>query len=128
MDDYNPLKAPAPEEWLALDEDERLELVKDYHRRARIRVPNLEVHAVAHSIVENQIALGDETPAQRAAERLMKQGLDRHEAIHAIGSVLMANIFDLMKSPTSAGDPNPSYFAELEALSAESWRREFGSR
>jgi hypothetical protein len=127
MERYDPLEAPDPEEWLALDEGERLELVKDYHRRARIRVPNLEVHAVAHTIVENQIALEDETPAQRAAERLMNEGLDRHEAIHAIGSVLMGHIFDLMKTPTSGGDPNPGYFAELEALSAEGWRREFGS-
>jgi hypothetical protein len=127
MEHYDPLEAPDPEEWLALDEGERLELVKDYHRRARIRVPNLEVHAVAHTIVENQIALEDQTPAQRAAERLMNEGLDRHEAIHAIGSVLMAHMFDLMKKPTSGGDPNPRYFAELEALSAEGWRREFGS-
>jgi hypothetical protein len=39
----------------------------------------------------------------------------------------MTHIFDLMKKPTAGGDPKPRYFAELEALSAEGWRREFGS-
>jgi hypothetical protein len=123
---YNPLKGPDPEEWLALDEAKRLELIKDYHRRKRVRLPNLKLHAAIHSIVENQIALGDETPAQRAAERLMRQGLDRHEAVHAIGSVLMGYVLDIAETPPADGDPNPRYFAELEALSVESWRREFG--
>ena len=86
---YDPLIAPTPEEWLALTETERMRLAVDYHRRARVRLPNLRVHAVVHAIVEAQIAMGDETPAQRIAQRLMDEGLDRHEAIHAIGSVLM---------------------------------------
>jgi len=32
---YDPLEAPDPEEWLELDEHERIELVRDYHGRAR---------------------------------------------------------------------------------------------
>ena len=52
MQRYDPLKAPDPEEWLALDEQERMELVQDYHRRMRIRLPNAKLHAVAHAIVE----------------------------------------------------------------------------
>jgi hypothetical protein len=123
MQRYDPLEAPDPREWLALDEDERLELVKDYHRRARIRLPNLALHATAHAIVENQIVLGDETPARRTAERLMREGLDRHETIHAIGSVLMAHIYNVMKAPLAGADPNAEYYAELERLTAEKWRR-----
>ena len=126
MQRYDPLKEPDREEWLALDDDERRMLVEDYHRKARIRVPNMTMHAVVHVIVESQIALGEETPAQRIALRLMDEGLDRHEAIHAIGSVLMGNMLDLVKSPGSGGDPNPAYFAELERLTAESWRRDYG--
>jgi hypothetical protein len=30
---YDPLKAPDPEDWLALDEQERIELARDYRRR-----------------------------------------------------------------------------------------------
>jgi len=117
MQHYDPLDAPDCEEWLALDEQERIALARDYHGRARIRVPNVAVHA----IVETQIALGDETPARRTAQRLMDEGLDRHEAIHAIGSVLVEFMTDLMKAPKSGTDPNVAYFAVLERLTAANW-------
>jgi hypothetical protein len=35
--------------------------------------------------VDAQISLGAETPTGRIAQRLMSEGLDRHDAIHAIG-------------------------------------------
>jgi len=123
MDQYDPLNAPDAEEWLALDESERLALVRRFHQRARLRLPNLTVHAVAHAIVENQIALGDETPVARTALRLMAEGLDRHQAIHAIGAVLFGTINDMTKQPAANADPNQRYYAELEQLSAESWRQ-----
>ena len=123
MQRYDPLEAPDPEEWLALDEQERVDLVWDYHRRARIRLPNAKVHAVLHAIVEAQIALADETPARRTAQRLMDEGLDRHEAIHAIGLVLAEFMHDLLKEPLSDTSPNVPYFAALERLTAEDWRR-----
>ena len=123
MQHYDPLEAPAPEEWLALDEQERIDLVRDYHRRARIRLSNAKVHATFHAIVETQIALADETPARRTAQRLVDEGLDRHEAIHAIGSVLAGFIHDLLKAPESYTEPNAPYFAALERLTAEDWRR-----
>ena len=40
MQRYDPLEAPKPEEWLGLDERERIDLARDYHRSARIRLPN----------------------------------------------------------------------------------------
>jgi hypothetical protein len=120
---YDPLKAPDPKEWLALDEQERTELVRDYHRRKGIRVPNATLQATAHAVVETQIALTDETPARRTAQRLMDEGLDRHEAIHAIGMVLFESIYDVMKAPASGSDPNAPYFAALERLTAEDWRQ-----
>ena len=61
---YDPLEAPEPEEWLAIDEAERIHLAQDYHRRTRVRLPNEKLHAVFHVVVENQIALGDEMPVQ----------------------------------------------------------------
>jgi hypothetical protein len=120
---YDPLEAPDPEEWLELDEHERIELVRDYHRRARIRLPNEKLHATLHAIVEAQIALGDETPARRIAQRLIGEGLDRHDAIHAIGMVLAGHMYDLLKTAKSDTDPNAPYFAALERLTAEDWRR-----
>jgi hypothetical protein len=99
MKRYNPLQAPAAEEWLAISESQRLALVEDYHRRERIRLPNLAAHATFHVIVENQAALGDETPVKRTLARLMKEGVDRHEAIHAVASILAAHMNDLMRNP-----------------------------
>jgi hypothetical protein len=123
MQRYDPLEAPDLEEWLALDEQERIDLARDYHRRARIRVPNVKVHATVHAMVETQIALGDETPARRTAQRLLDEGLDRHEAIHAIGWVLTEFMSELMDAPESDADPNAPYFAALERLTVEDWRR-----
>ena len=98
-------------------------MVMDFHRRARIRLPNAKVHATAHAIVENQIAEGDGPPVRRTLERLMHEGLDRHEAVHAIGMKLMCHLNDLLKVGHVDGDPNAPYFAELERLTAEEWRR-----
>jgi hypothetical protein len=59
MEEYDPSRDLAADEWLDLDEQERMILVEDYHRRHRIRMPSVEGHAVAHTIVETQLALGE---------------------------------------------------------------------
>jgi hypothetical protein len=120
---YDPLKLPKPEEWQSMDEQERLELVESFHRRARIQLPNAKVHAVIHVIVENQIALGDETPVRRTVQRLMSEGLDRHESIHAVGSVLIGHLSDLLGRPEAETDvdPNRPYYAGLAQLTAKGW-------
>ena len=80
MERYDPLVAPDAQEWLALDEQDRVHLAQDYHERAGIIVPNAKLHAVAHVIVENQVALADALPVERTLRRLMAEGLNRHEA------------------------------------------------
>ena len=127
MNLYNPLEAPDPKEWLALSESQRIALVQEYHRRARVQLPNIRVHAAFHAIVENQAALGDETPVQRTLARLMKEGVDRHEAIHAVASKLAVHMNDLLRNAAKpSSDPNAPYFAALEKLTIKSWRKEFG--
>lgn len=125
MHRYNPLQAPDPKEWCALDEQERIQLVEQYHRRAGIRLPNTTVHAVLHAVIENQIAQGDELPVRRTLQRLMTEGLDRHDALHAIGSALAQHMHDLLSRPkvVSKADPNEAYYAALERLTAEEWLR-----
>jgi hypothetical protein len=121
---YDPLKPPKPEEWQSMDEHERLQLVEDFHRRARIQLPNAKVHAVIHTIVENQIALGDETPVKRTVQRLISEGLDRHDSIHAVGSVLMVHLNDLLSEQPKAepgADPSRPYYAALDQLTAKGW-------
>ncbi|MBI1991284.1 MAG: hypothetical protein HYS65_16535 [Betaproteobacteria bacterium] len=109
MDHYDPEIAPAPQEWLALDEGERV-------LRAR------HLHATIYVIVENQLALDDQTIVRSTLDRLMDDGLTRHEAIHAIGSVLAEHIYDLLHTESAAPDPLAPYYAALQQLTAEKWR------
>jgi hypothetical protein len=120
---YDPAVAPDPGEWLALPEEERLDLVSDYHRRASVFPPREEMHASIHVIIENQIALGDELPVRRAVERLMAEGLDRHQAVHAVGSVLSCQLIDVMRDPETKAVSQEAYNAAVEQLTVESWRR-----
>lgn len=120
---YNPAHAPDPEQWLALDEHERIMLSEAHHRRARIRLPNATLHATFHAVVENQIAQGLESVV-RAMARLKAQGLSRHDAVHAIGSVCAGHLFGELQSndPAGAATIAARYDAAVERLSAQAWR------
>jgi len=124
MEAYNPERGPEPESWLELDEQERILLIETWHRVARIKLPNVTAHAALHVIVENQIAL-DLEPVVRAMDRLRKQGLTRHDAIHAIGSVVAENLFGILKADQNddAAASQARYYAAVERLTAVSWRR-----
>jgi len=50
---YDPQNPPDREGWLSLDESEQIEIVLQYHRRARVRLPNARLHATMHVVVEN---------------------------------------------------------------------------
>ena len=128
MHTYDPLKAQDPDAWLAIDEGERLLLVLDHHRAAGVELPNEQVHAAMHVAVENQIALGDEIPVEATLERLMREALDRHEAVHAIATVLIGHMQALVLRGDTEGDEdvNEPYYEELEKLTAAGWREEYG--
>lgn len=119
---YDPEVAPDAARWQELDEDEQIMLVEAHHRQAEVELANTTAHAIMHVIIENQVAKGDELPVRRAIERLMGEGLDRHEAVHAVASVLAAHLTDTLKA--GAAD-NAAYNAAVERLTAESWRAEF---
>jgi hypothetical protein len=121
---YDPDVAPKPAEWLALDEGEQIALVEAYHRHAGIDLPQATLHAVIHAVVERQLAM--QLPqVVDTLRRLQQEGLDRHDAIHAIGSVLAEHMRALMTDELDVPNPNPIYFAALGRLSAASWRRAF---
>jgi hypothetical protein len=122
MDSYNPEHAPVGNEWLEIDEDERLMLVEQYHRDARIRLPKSarRVHATMHTIVENQLALNDE-PVVKALDRLMREGLTRHDALHAIGYLVSEQIYDILKHNETPDASKARYYAAIEQLTAAAW-------
>lgn len=125
---YDPLKKPDANRWLKLDESERLRMVLAYHGNKKFDLPNENLHAVIHVVVENQVALGDETPVEATLKRMMSEGLDRHDAIHAVGSVLAAQIWDIMRGDANdVGNPNLAYADELRKLTAKRWLEDYGN-
>ena len=123
MRHYDPDVQPDPSEWLALGELERISLAEAHHKAARTKVPNLKAHACIHAIVENQIAEEVESVV-RAMTRLVQEGLSRHEALHAIGSVLADQLFEAThtKDKNFADTAQARYDAAVEQLTAEEWR------
>ena len=101
---YDANDQPDSATWLELVENERIDAAMDYHRRAGVKLENLKLHAITHVVVENQVALGEPTPVPATLNRLVHEGLDRHEAIHAIGGILMSIAFDVSHSPDVGGD------------------------
>ncbi len=122
MHRYDPEQTPNAGEWLALDEQERIDLVAKYHRLARIGMPSVKMHASIHAVIENQVAEGHE-PVVRAMKRLTSAGLSRHDAVHAIGSVLAEHIFEVLHEAPPDGDPMVNYDAAVERLTADTWLR-----
>jgi hypothetical protein len=120
---YDPDQAPDPQQWLELDEQLRIDLAESFHRPTQVELPNIKAHAAFHAIVENQVAM-QHPPVVRAMVRLAKQGLSRHDCIHAVCWVLAQHFHELMT--TTSGDPPAAvqarYDAAVERLTAAGWR------
>jgi hypothetical protein len=117
---YDPYRDPEPKAWLKMDEQERLAEIERYHRKKGIKLPSLRMHAVMHTIAENQIAMADQIPVRAKLQQLMAEGLDRHDAVHAIGTI-MAYLMHGIMTGKIGGDPNAYYLKKLEKLTAEWW-------
>jgi hypothetical protein len=77
---YDPAVGPDPTEWLELDDRDRVVVVLQYHKRARERAGNPELHAIIHVTVETQLAEGH-PEVTVAFKRLLGEGLDRHNVV-----------------------------------------------
>jgi len=119
---YDATEAPNVSEWLEADEAKRLATVLRYHKRGREGAGSLRAHAAIHVTVENQLAEGL-GGAVRAMGRLREQGLERHDAVHAIGSAVAEQIYAALKH--RAFDA-AQYEARLDVLTAEAWRNSGG--
>jgi hypothetical protein len=119
---YNPDIAPEAREWFSWPESERIRLAQSYHVSARVKVPGMKEHAAMHVVVENQIAMGF-GPSQRAVVRLQSEGLSRHEAIHAIASVVIRFTHELLQGQTA--EQQASFQSRMneaiEHLHAQNW-------
>ncbi len=121
MESYDPMQNPDPAQWLALDEDERIFLVEEFHEREKVDLPNVRLHASFHAVVETQLASGDPPQAVDTFARLLGEGLDRHDALHAIGSILSELMYHATKNPAENSDPTQAYIEGLKNLTVEKW-------
>lgn len=132
MEVYDPSRPPDPQQWLALTESERLELVQDFHADASQEVEDHDpdeapsrntLHATIHVVVETQLAQRID-PVCQTLTRLMNEGLDRHDAIHAIGGELAGYLFDALRGGTEAAPEKFTdlYCDRLRKLTAAAWR------
>lgn len=119
---YDPAVIPDPKDWLGLDDHDRMRVVRTYHQSARINVRNIKAHSALHTIIENQVATGF-GPTKRALLRLQTQGLSRHEAIHAVGSVLATQSRQAMTSASNEenGIVQARINAAIESITAKDW-------
>lgn len=115
---YTPYKKPKAREWLHLSEERRISLVEKAHQEEGYDLESLTAHAGVHVAVENQLA--ENIPeVVDAYERLRKEGLDRHDCIHAIGSAMIEHVFE------NGASGEDGYFQKLGALTARSWLEQF---
>jgi len=123
MKEYDPLFAPDPDQWQNIDENVRIDLVRQFHRDAEQELPEgaESIHSVIHVVVENQIAM-KLSPVPETIDKLIHQGLDRHEAVHAVGAVLSGDIFELLGKSEDTWKAQ-QYRSRLEKLTAKRWRK-----
>ncbi|MEW6348061.1 MAG: hypothetical protein AB1646_03310 [Thermodesulfobacteriota bacterium] len=124
---YDPQRAPDSAKWLALDDDEKRMLVEKYHQAKRLTAPNTIMHAVLHVVVENQIAERFD-PTVRAMARLRNEDLSRHDALHAVGCVVLEHLSELIrkKGKDLAGTSEGALAAALDRLTVDEWHRRYG--
>ena len=121
MEKYDPANSINAQEWLELEEAEQIELVRDFHSELNLDMPieALTVHSSIHIIVENQLAMRVDLIPETIA-KLTRQGLDRHEAIHAIGAIISEDIFDVIRGNIEEFSP-AKYRRKLEKITAKRW-------
>ena len=118
---YDANYKPDPKKWLALTEDQQIKAVEEHHntKKPHPPTPNMKIHAALHSAVEKQLAMGFPPHAQHAVDRLVSEGLSRHDAVHAVGSVIAHHYV-----ATTKGDLlGPIEYADaLNKLNAAKWK------
>ena len=117
---YDASTAPDPERWLAADESRKLAAIEAHHRALGADLPNPGLHAAMHAIVENQLAADAPAEARVTLERLVAAGVARHDAVHAIGSVVAEALWGVQRRQASVD--RDAMVAALARLDPDDWR------
>ena len=118
---YDPMKPPLKSRWLALDGSDRIAQVKKYHREQKIEVPSVTLHATLHVIVENLLAEGI-PDAVETMRRLQSEGLNRHQALHAVATAVAHYMHDKVSALASHEIANTEECLRLiREMTIEKW-------
>jgi hypothetical protein len=94
---YDIANPPPADEWLAMDEAERVAVVEEAHVRTRAAVgSSANAHASIHVAVENRLAAGH-ARVVAAYERFRAAGIDRHRTVHALASVVTTHMLAVLE-------------------------------
>lgn len=119
-DHYDVARPPPAEDWLAMDEGDRIDLVEEAHRRTRSPVGgSAHAHAAIHVAVENRLAAGD-AAVVAAYDRLRAAGLERHTAVHALASVMTQHLMAVLES--RPGFDQATADADYAAIDPAAWK------
>ncbi|MBN1887017.1 MAG: DUF1841 family protein [Thermoflexales bacterium] len=72
------------------------------------------MHIVTHTVIENQLVLGEPKEVGRTLKRLMRQGVSRHEAVHRVGSAWAEELFYTLRDRRPFDEP--AYIRKLQEL------------
>lgn len=119
---WDPEQAPDPEQWLALDEQERIAQITEWHEihpqpALHPTHMNVALHAGFHAVAEAQIAANEPPITRETLDRLMADGLRRHPALHLVMRVLVEHLHEAMTEGRSFDEAR--YARALRGLRAE---------
>jgi hypothetical protein len=118
---YDVGNPPPPDEWLAMDENDRIAVVEEAHVRTRAAVgSSANAHAAIHVAVENRLAAGDAVVVA-AYDRFRAAGLERHTTIHALASVMTTHMMAVLEH--REGFSQAEADRDYEALDPAPWKR-----
>lgn len=119
---YDADVAPEAAAWQRTDEGVRTHAVETYHRALAVHpaTPDPSLHASMHVIIENQLAGGEPAAVAATLNRLVSAGLTRHEAIHAVASVVAPALLKVVREHVDFD--RVGIERALERLTAAEWR------
>ena len=82
----------------------------------------MRAHLLIHELIEKQLLAGDPPEVRGVLERLISEGLSRHQAVHAMGSVMAKEAYLMMRDKRPLD--REAYLGQLETLHAESVRED----
>lgn len=120
---YNPNIQMQKTQWLEMDEGQRIAIVEAFHVQSNedIELEAMTLHATFHVIVENQIAQ-NVTIVEQTIAKLIRQGIDRHEAIHAISAIISEDILNAARGEGETFTIK-KFRRKLEKITVKRWRK-----